>query len=574
MRMRKLVLKMLITLMLLSVTVSCTAEETISSPASETEADIQSEAVLNTEGNTDLVGEETILEEPAKIESTGEFQNNEAANVLSSDPRPQIVEVKNDTPFESDRTDTAEREAPPKEEPVESNAVKADEHSESDPSQTVKADTSELNVPETPEKAEAQDKVGNSEEEHAEEKKDAVSNETNQVNGAPESKAETAAPALPGDAEVQDGNSNIEEENANEEIAAASEETDQANAATEPELEVDIQLTENEAQEVDNHLITESEQIAETASSEADTTISAEETLALNEMNNAEEELLETEDAEKAATVDAQGTAPSESEEQNGQIETDNELEKENQPETEIVAFIAKVEVEIFPNGDIIDGMAFSLKARVIDANEAYALRWEQHDPATDKMEEAPLWEKIGEGETLNLIASLDLNQIDYRLVVTGEDETELKVAVQHMNIIPKSENEDIPTEEPDEEIVEETEPEENELPAEELPAKTDETQPHEEEADMHAGEANEASEEKTRRVIIHSSAGTCIINGAPIVLTVELEGFEDNAERTVIWEINKGDGWKEAGTGETFEYLASLESLSWDFRVKVQYTL
>ena len=211
--MRKLVLKMLITLMLLSVTVSCTAEETISSPASETEADIQSEAVLNTEGNTDLVGEETILEEPAKIESTGEFQNNEAANVLSSDPRPQIVEVKNDTPFESDRTDTAEREAPPKEEPVESNAVKADEHSESDPSQTVKADTSELNVPETPEKAEAQDKVGNSEEEHAEEKKDAVSNETNQVNGAPESKAETAAPALPGDAEVQDGNSNIEEEN-------------------------------------------------------------------------------------------------------------------------------------------------------------------------------------------------------------------------------------------------------------------------------------------------------------------------------------------------------------------------
>ena len=287
-------------------------------------------------------------------------------------------------------------------------------------------------------------------------------------------------------------------------------------------------------------------------------------------MNSAEEELLETDDAEKAATADTQETASSESEEQNGQIETDNELEKENQPETEIVAFIAKVEVEIFPNGDIIDGMAFSLKARVIDANEAYALRWERHDPATDKPEEAPLWEKISEGETLNLIASLDLNQIDYRLVVTGEDGTELKVAVQHMNIIPKSENVDIPTEE----IVEETEPEENEPPAEELMSETDETQPHKEEADMHAGEATEASEEKTRRVIIHSSAGTCIINGAPIVLTVELEGFEDNAERTVIWEINKGDGWKEAGTGETFEYLASLESLSWDFRVKVQYTL
>ena len=74
--------------------------------------------------------------------------------------------------------------------------------------------------------------------------------------------------------------------------------------------------------------------------------------------------------------------------------------------------------------------------------------------------------------------------------------------------------------------------------------------------------------------MIIHSSAGTCIVNGAPIILTVELEGFENDAELTVIWEINKGEGWEEAGTGETFEYLASLESLSWDFRVKVQYTL
>ena len=433
-------------------------------------------------------------------------------------------------------------------------------------------DTGEL--PETPEKAEVQDKVSNSEEELAEEKKDAVSNETNQVNTAPESKTETAAPALPGNTEVQDENSNSEEEHVNEEMAAASEYTDQSNAATEPELERDIQPTEKEAQEADDHLNVELEQIEETAPPETDVAISAEEALILNEMNSAEEELLETDDAEKATIADTQETASSESEEQNGQIETDNELEKENQPETEIVAFIAKVEVEIFPNGDIIDGMAFSLKARVIDANEAYALRWEQHDPATDKMEEAPLWEKIGEGETLNLIADLDLNQLDYRLVVTGEDGTELKVAVQHMNIIPKSENEDIPTEEPNEEIAEETEPEENELPAEELPAKTDETQPHEEETGMQAGEATEASEEKTRRVIIHSSAGTCIINGAPIVLTVELAGFADNAERTVIWEINKGDGWKEAGIGETFEYLASLESLSWDFRVKVQYTL
>ena len=105
------------------------------------------------------------------------------------------------------------------------------------------------------------------------------------------------------------------------------------------------------------------------------------------------------------------------------------------------------------------------------------------------------MWEKISEGETLNLIASLDLNQIDYRLVVTGEDGTELKVAVQHMNIIPKSENEDTPTEEPDEEIVEETEPEENEPPAEELSAETEETQPLEEEAGMQAGEATEASD-------------------------------------------------------------------------------
>ena len=63
-------------------------------------------------------------------------------------------------------------------------------------------------------------------------------------------------------------------------------------------------------------------------------------------------------------------------------------------------------------------------------------------------------------------------------------------------------------------------------------------------------------------------------MSGTTIVLTVELEGFEENDNIVVIWEVNKGDGWETVGIGETYEYTASLESIMWDFRVKVQYEL
>ena len=51
-----------------------------------------------------------------------------------------------------------------------------------------------------------------------------------------------------------------------------------------------------------------------------------------------------------------------------------------------------------------------------------------------------------------------------------------------------------------------------------------------------------------------------------------ELEGFDPEANFTVVWEIDQGNGWEEAGTGETFEYTASLETLMWDIRVTVRF--
>ena len=561
--MKKLLLNMLIILMLLGITASCAAEEVISSPANGTEPGIQSETDMNAESNAEPAAEEMILPEPEQAESVGEFQNSEVVNEPSFDPEPQVVETKMDAPSEPDQSEAVE-------------------HSEPEPERVVKEETSEANVPVAPEKTEAQDRASNSEEGQTNEKKNTASNETSQMNAEPE--PEPTAPAVPGNTEAQNGTDSSEEEQVNEKKAAENEGTDQLNAAAETEPEPDTQPKENEVQETNDQPGKDPEQIAETVLSEEENAVLEEETPVLNETDNVEEAIEmheQTEDAEEEVPTESQEADPSEPEEQNYLKEAENSLEEENQSEgskktddSEIVAFIAKADVEIFPNSNILEGMAFSLKARIADANEAYVLRWERHDPAADKPEEAPVWEKIGEGEILNLIASLDLNTLDHRLVVTGEDGTELKIAVQHLNIIPVAESEELPAEEPAEELIEETEPEESELPAEEQPEETDQPQPVEEKTDVQADEADELPEEKPRRVIIHSSAGTCIVNGAPIILTVELEGFENDAELTVIWEINKGEGWEEAGTGETFEYLASLESLSWDFRVKVQYTL
>jgi hypothetical protein len=335
------------------------------------------------------------------------------------------------------------------------------------------------------------------------------------------------------------------------------------------------------------------------------------------------------------------------------------------------MVFSAKVSIEINPAASITENMVITLKAHISDPSMEYVLRWEQHDPTTDRPGIAPKWEVIGEERSLKLVAEMYLNTLELRLVVLGEDGTEIIVAVPKFDIKPKIKDEELQDmqakeqtsdindeistetyeenddlieidvneeqeiclpevtvyepqatseeevtdalitesdgETPDEQIiplesesidepegdsfVEETvddpaeeqldeQPEEDitdEDPSTPADAVSENAYPElisDEESEEQDAEAEEIEEEPIRSVHIHSSAGACISNGEIITLTAELEGFDSADEFTVVWEVNKGYGWEEAGTGSAYEYTASMESLMWDIRVKVQFAI
>ena len=74
------------------------------------------------------------------------------------------------------------------------------------------------------------------------------------------------------------------------------------------------------------------------------------------------------------------------------------------------------------------------------------------------------------------------------------------------------------------------------------------------------------------RKVQVRSSRGTSIEEGRTVLLTADLSDFADCSEVSVIWEISTDDGWFQAGTGETFEYTVTRESLQWMIRARVVY--
>ena len=84
--------------------------------------------------------------------------------------------------------------------------------------------------------------------------------------------------------------------------------------------------------------------------------------------------------------------------------------------------------------------------------------------------------------------------------------------------------------------------------------------------------EATTDTSEPVRKVTLHSSRGATVEYGQVITLTAELEGFTEADQPLVIWEVNRGDGWEEIGTGLTFDYTATEESILWPFRARVLY--
>ena len=185
------------------------------------------------------------------------------------------------------------------------------------------------------------------------------------------------------------------------------------------------------------------------------------------------EEISETNETENIITVsdplteqayetagDADKTAPEE-----GNGESKPQEQKLPDAISEPVVFSAKITVEIYPSGDIVENTVFSLKARVSDANMEYTLRWEEHDTTKDRPGVAPVWKPIGKENVIKLTAGLDMNRMEYRLVITGADKTEIIVPVKAFTIILAPETEEIADdqnneEEPalEDEIIEEAE--------------------------------------------------------------------------------------------------------------------
>ena len=76
------------------------------------------------------------------------------------------------------------------------------------------------------------------------------------------------------------------------------------------------------------------------------------------------------------------------------------------------------------------------------------------------------------------------------------------------------------------------------------------------------------------KNVTIFSDHREIMLDGEPIHLTSLLEGFEDCIEIAYQWECDKGDGFEpvENGTGDSYTYKASLESMAWGWQLVVYY--
>ncbi len=86
--------------------------------------------------------------------------------------------------------------------------------------------------------------------------------------------------------------------------------------------------------------------------------------------------------------------------------------------------------------------------------------------------------------------------------------------------------------------------------------------------------EPEEEKAYKPKKVTIFTSRRMQMSPGDPITLSSVLEGFEDCAAIKYQWECDKGDGFKpvDGGSGETYTFPASVESLSWGWHLRVFY--
>ena len=76
------------------------------------------------------------------------------------------------------------------------------------------------------------------------------------------------------------------------------------------------------------------------------------------------------------------------------------------------------------------------------------------------------------------------------------------------------------------------------------------------------------------KKVTIFSDRREQMNIGDTVTLTSKLEGFEDCSVIVYEWECDKGDGFKpiEGATGDSYSFGATVETMSWAYRLSVLY--
>lgn len=84
---------------------------------------------------------------------------------------------------------------------------------------------------------------------------------------------------------------------------------------------------------------------------------------------------------------------------------------------------------------------------------------------------------------------------------------------------------------------------------------------------------SDDAESVENLKVTIFTSRRTVVAPGEAIYLTSKLEGFEDYTV-TYQWQYDRGNGFEdiEGATGDTYTYAASVETLSYDWRLVISY--
>ena len=153
------------------------------------------------------------------------------------------------------------------------------------------------------------------------------------------------------------------------------------------------------------------------------------------------------------------------------------------------------------------------------------------------------------------------------------------------INTIPKDAEVDILGVEGDWVLVE-TEGEQGYIYAEDLEAQAEtEEQPEEtteeseepeetEETEETVEEADEVIDTSNMKVTIFTSRRKVMKNGAPIILTSKLDGFEGIEQINYQWYCDKGNGFEpvDGANSDSYTYTANSETLSWSWLLEVSF--